>query len=83
MSKYNGWFSPELFKLRVNEITALKSQNKFVILDELSFQISKIFGDSLKVIRDKGLHFILAHLSINDLTNVPENMDANALQVLF
>lgn len=49
-----------------------------VILDELSFQISKIFGDSLKVIRDKGLHFILAHQSINDLTNVPENMDANA-----
>lgn len=49
-----------------------------VILDELSFQISKIFGDSLKVIRDKGLHFILAHQSINDLTNTPENMDANA-----
>lgn len=49
-----------------------------VILDELSFQISKIFGDSLKVIRDKGLHFILAHQSINDLTNVPGNMDANA-----
>lgn len=49
-----------------------------VILDELSFQISKIFGDSLKVIRDKNLHFILAHQSINDLTNVPENMDANA-----
>lgn len=49
-----------------------------VILDELSFQISKIFGDSLKIIRDKGLHFILAHQSIKDLTNVPENMDANA-----
>lgn len=49
-----------------------------VILDELSFQISKIFGDALKVIRDKGLHFILAHQSITDLTNVPENMDAKA-----
>ena len=49
-----------------------------VILDELSFQISKIFGDSLKVIRDKGLHFILAHQSIKDLTNVPDNMDAQA-----
>lgn len=48
------------------------------ILDELSFQISKIFGDSLKIIRDKGLHFILAHQSINDLTNVPENMDEKA-----
>ncbi|OTG79214.1 type IV secretory system conjugative DNA transfer family protein [Acinetobacter sp. ANC 4648] len=49
-----------------------------VILDEFSFQISKIFGDSLKVIRDKGLHFILAHQSITDLTNVPANMDAQA-----
>ena len=49
-----------------------------VILDELSFQISKIFGDSLKVIRDKGLHFILAHQSVKDLTNVPDNMDAQA-----
>ncbi|MFW1817462.1 type IV secretory system conjugative DNA transfer family protein [Acinetobacter guillouiae] len=49
-----------------------------VILDELSFQISKIFGDALKVIRDKGLHFILAHQSVKDLTNVPENMDAQA-----
>lgn len=49
-----------------------------VILDEFSFQVSKIFGDSLKVIRDKGLHFILAHQSINDLNSVPENMDANA-----
>ena len=49
-----------------------------VILDELSFQISKIFGDALKVIRDKGLHFILAHQSIKDLTNVPDNMDAQA-----
>ena len=49
-----------------------------VILDELSFQISKIFGDALKVIRDKGLHFILAHQSVKDLTNVPDNMDAQA-----
>lgn len=49
-----------------------------VILDELSFQISKIFGDALKVIRDKGLHFILAHQSVKDLTNVPKNMDAQA-----
>ncbi|OTG91766.1 hypothetical protein B9T24_15745 [Acinetobacter sp. ANC 4654] len=49
-----------------------------VILDELSFQISKIFGDALKVIRDKGLHFILAHQSIKDLINVPDNMDAQA-----
>lgn len=49
-----------------------------VILDELSFQISKIFGDSLKVIRDKGLHFILAHQSVKDLSNVPDNMDAQA-----
>jgi len=49
-----------------------------VILDELSFQISKIFGDALKVIRDKGLHFILAHQSVKDLSNVPENMDAQA-----
>ena len=49
-----------------------------VILDELSFQISKIFGDALKVIRDKGLHFILAHQSVKDLTNVPDNMDAEA-----
>lgn len=49
-----------------------------VILDELSFQISKIFGDALKVIRDKGLHFIMAHQSITDLTNVPKNMDAKA-----
>src|SRR5690606_2875505 len=44
----------------------------------LSFQISKIFGDALKVIRDKGLHFILAHQSVKDLTNVPDNMDAQA-----
>lgn len=49
-----------------------------VILDELSFQISKIFGDALKVIRDKGLHFILAHQSVKDLINVPDNMDAQA-----
>lgn len=49
-----------------------------VILDELSFQISKIFGDALKVIRDKGLHFILAHQSINDLINVPDNMNGQA-----
>jgi hypothetical protein len=49
-----------------------------VILDELSFQISKIFADALKVIRDKGLHFILAHQSVKDLTNVPDNMDAQA-----
>lgn len=49
-----------------------------VVLDELSFQISKIFGDALKIIRDKGLHFILAHQSIKDLKNVPKNMDAEA-----
>lgn len=50
-----------------------------VILDELSFQISKIFGDALKVIRDKGLHFILAHQSINDLLDVPDNMNGKTL----
>ncbi|NHC05030.1 type IV secretion system DNA-binding domain-containing protein [Acinetobacter sp. 187] len=50
-----------------------------IILDELSFQISKIFGDALKVIRDKGLHFILAHQSINDLLDVPDNMNGKTL----
>lgn len=49
-----------------------------VILDEFSFQISKIFADSLKVIRDKGLHFVLAHQGLADLTNVPANIDASA-----
>lgn len=58
--------------------TLEKPKQVCVILDELSFQISKIFGDALKVIRDKGLHFILAHQSVTDLTNVPKNMDANA-----
>jgi len=47
-----------------------------VILDEFSFQISKIFADSLKIIRDKGIHFIMAHQGLKDLNDVPENMKA-------
>ena len=47
-----------------------------MILDEFSFQISKIFGDSLKIIRDKGLHFVLAHQGLKDLEDCPQNMNA-------
>ena len=46
-----------------------------VILDEFSFQISRIFADSLKLIRAFGAHFILAHQSLSDLRDVPSNMD--------
>lgn len=49
-----------------------------VVLDEFSFQISKIFANSLKIIRDKGVHFIMAHQSLKDLKEVPENMVGEA-----
>ena len=49
-----------------------------VILDEFSFQISRIFGDSLKLIRAFGAHFVLAHQSLSDLREVPSNMDKEA-----
>ena len=51
-----------------------------ISLDELSFQNSKIFGDAIKIIRDKCLHFILAHQSLSDLRDVPQNMDAKAFE---
>ncbi len=46
-----------------------------VILDEFSFQISRIFADSLKLIRAFGAHFVLAHQSLSDLRDVPSNMN--------
>lgn len=46
-----------------------------ILLDEFSFQISKIFGDSLKIIRDKGVHFVLAHQGLKDLEDCPQNMN--------
>lgn len=46
-----------------------------VILDEFSFQISKIFADSLKLIRGFGAHFVLAHQSLSDLRDTPSNMN--------
>jgi hypothetical protein len=46
-----------------------------VVLDEFSFQISRIFADSLKLIRGFGANFILAHQSLSDLRDTPTNMN--------
>lgn len=48
-----------------------------VVLDEFSFQISRIFADSLKLIRAFGAHFIVAHQSLSDLRDVPSNMNGD------
>ena len=48
-----------------------------MVLDEFSFQISRIFADSLKLIRAFGAHFIVAHQSLSDLRDVPSNMNGD------
>ena len=50
-----------------------------IFLDELKYHISKPAMEGLGAARDKGVHLLLAHQSINDLKDCPADLNGDAV----
>lgn len=50
-----------------------------VFLDELKFHISKPVMEALATVRDKGMHILMAHQSIDDLRDCPSDLNADSV----
>ncbi len=58
----------------------LKAQRSVcVFLDELKYHLSKPAMEIFGAARDKGLHALVAHQSITDLRDVPQDLDPDAV----
>jgi type IV secretory pathway TraG/TraD family ATPase VirD4 len=51
-----------------------------VVLDELKYHISRPAIEALGAARDKGLHVVMAHQSIADLKDCPQDLNADAVE---
>jgi hypothetical protein len=57
-----------------------KQQSKLaVVLDEAKYHISRPALEALGAARDKGLHVVLAHQSLDDLRDCPADLSADAV----
>lgn len=50
-----------------------------VVLDEVKYHLSRPALEGLGAARDKGVHFILAHQSIDDLRDCPKDLNPDAV----
>ncbi|WP_052689377.1 type IV secretory system conjugative DNA transfer family protein [Acinetobacter brisouii] len=50
-----------------------------VVLDELKYHISRTALEALGAARDKGLHVIMAHQSLDDLRDCPKDLEPDAV----
>jgi hypothetical protein len=69
-----------VYQLAIERGNFVEPKQVCVVVDELSFFMSKILINALATKRDKGIHYVLAYQSIGDLLEVPKYMDGKATQ---